>query len=151
MTIEEFENFLKSIDGLENGYFTDRDSIKSAGFFSIGEGWLQLVKTLIEECIKLGWDKQICQVKEKFGGLRFYINSASEEIHTLISKYENLSYYICEQCGTSENVGITQGWLTTICESCKTEHYSERKWSQLQNKSDKLDEAEFKKVFNGNS
>lgn len=67
MTEEEFESYLESIGGLENGYFNNRPSIKSAGFFSIGPGWYELVKNLIDELIADGWDKQVCQVKEKFG------------------------------------------------------------------------------------
>lgn len=67
ITNKEFEDFLESIDGLENGYFTDRPAIKSRHFFSIGQGWLELTKNLIEELIANGWNKQICQVKEKFG------------------------------------------------------------------------------------
>ena len=35
--------------------------------FSIGRGWLPLVQDLIEELIQAGWNKQITQVKEKFG------------------------------------------------------------------------------------
>lgn len=115
MTEEEFNKYLESIGGLENGYYADRELIKSAGFFEIGPGWYKLVKDLIEELIAAGWDKQVCQVKEKFGSLRFYINSASDECFKIISKYEELSTKTCEECG--EPGQLRQGgWLATLCD-----------------------------------
>lgn len=111
----EFNNFLESIGGLENGFYTDREPIKDAGFFCIGNGWLGMVKSLIEDLIKLGWDKQICQVKEKFGGLRFYINSGSDEIHKRIIEAERKSHEVCEKCG-EPGKSISGGWIVTLCE-----------------------------------
>ena len=116
MTDEEMDMFLESIGGLENGYFTDREPIKSCGFFACGSGWYPLIKELIEDLIALGWDKKICQVKEKFGGLRFYINSGSDEMHERISKAENDSYEICEQTGKPGVLRTDIGWYTTLCD-----------------------------------
>jgi hypothetical protein len=113
---EDFTIFLELIGGLENGYYTDRDPIKSRGFFSVGNGWLGIIKTLIEDLIQLGWDKQICQVKEKFGGLRFYINSGSDEIHKRITEAESKSHEVCEKCG-EPGKSISGGWIFTLCES----------------------------------
>lgn len=112
----EFDNFLESIGGLENGFYTDREPIKDAGFFCIGNGWLGVVKSLIEDLIELEWDKQICQVKEKFGGLRFYINSGSDEIYKKIFEAEIKSNGICEKCG-EPGKSISGGWIVTLCES----------------------------------
>lgn len=58
------------------------------------------------------------QVKEKFGGLRFYVGSAPEYVHNIISFAESLSYHICELCGSTKDIGMTQGWLKTVCKSC---------------------------------
>ncbi len=115
MTKEEMNAFLESIGGLENGYYTDRPPIKSAGFFSVGPGWYGIIKRLIVDLIELGWDKQICQVKEKFGGLRFYINSGSEEIWQRIQLAESASYITCEKCG---ELGELRGggWIQTLCD-----------------------------------
>lgn len=95
-----------------------RSKIFDAGYFSIGPGWYGLVKTLIEKAIEKGWDKEICQVKEKFGGLRFYINGAPREVFDVISEHEKLSYKICEECGSAGAVR-TGGWIRTLCD----EHY----------------------------
>lgn len=115
MTDEEMNEFLESIGGLENGWFTDRPPITSCGFFECGNGWFLLIKTLIEDLIELGWDKQICQIKEKFGGLRFYINAGSNEIHDRISKAENDSYEICEVTGKLGELRTDIGWYRTLC------------------------------------
>ena len=114
ITDEEFNIFLESIGGLENGFYTDKEPIKNTGFFCVGNGWLGIVKSLIEDLIELGWDKQICQVKEKFGGLRFYINSGSDEIHKRIIEAEIKSHEVCEKCG-EPGESISGGWIVTLC------------------------------------
>lgn len=122
---KRFENWLKSIGGLENGYYPDRDKIDSVHFFEIDDGWLPLVKQLIKDLINAGWDRKILQVKEKFGGLRFYINLGSDEIFNLITKAEEASYTICETCGTTEKIGTTKmGWRKTICKDCEIKQSS---------------------------
>ena len=118
MTTEQFEEFLKSIGGLENGIFADREKINSRYSFCVGDGWLDLLKNLIEELIANGWDKQICDVKEKFGGLRFYTGAMSDKCRNIVEKYENLSFEICEKCGTPGELKKINGWLSTLCDEC---------------------------------
>ena len=123
MNKEEMDKFLESIGGLENGYYSDRPPIKGSGFFSVGVGWYPLIKDLISDLIELGWDKQTCQVKEKFGGLRFYINGASDGVHKRIGVAEDLSYKTCETCGEKGELRTNIGWHTTLCDK----HYEEHK------------------------
>jgi hypothetical protein len=115
--------YLESIGGLENGFYSDRPSIKHCEVFDVDSGWYPIIKDLIEDLIKLGWDKQICQVKEKFGGLRFYINTGSDEIFKRIHLAENQSYEICETCGEKGDMRTDLGWYSTLC----NKHYEERK------------------------
>lgn len=118
MTVEEFEDYLVSIGGLKNGHYPDRPNIVTC-LCSCGDGWLQLVHDLIEELIEAGWDKQIYQIKEKFGTLRFYIATGSNEIWEIIEKYEQLSEKTCENCGSEEDVTTTnEGWVRTLCSKC---------------------------------
>lgn len=113
-----FEAFLTSIGGLKNGYFTDKPPITS-NICECGNGWLPMIQKCIEELIAIGWNKEIIQIKEKFGGLRFYTNGLTEEGHAIVQKYEELSYRICELCGSQENVNVsTQGWIRTLCNKC---------------------------------
>ena len=62
------------------------------------------------------------QVKEKFGGLRFYVEGASDKQYAVISWAESLSYGICENCGSTKDIGQTQHWITTICKDCYTKN-----------------------------
>lgn len=120
---EKLDTYLESIGGLKNGWRTDRPPIKDAHYFECNEGWYPLIQKLIEDLIQLGWNKQVTQVKEKFGGLRFYINEGSDEIHTRITKAEVESYTICEQCGAPGEIQRDIGWYRTLCDS----HHAEIK------------------------
>ena len=123
MDRNEMVQYLVSIGGLENGFFTDREPIVDSGFFGVNQGWFPIIKSLIDDLIKLGWDKQITQVKEKFGGLRFYINSGSDEIHQRILQAEKESYETCEVCGKHGELRKDVGWYFTLCD----EHYNLKK------------------------
>ena len=63
-------------------------------------------------------DITITQIKEKFGGLRFYYDGGDDTIDGMVCLAESLSYRICEECGTTINVGQTQGWIVTCCKPC---------------------------------
>ena len=111
---DDMNQFLESIGGLENGFYSDRPPIKDCRYFNVEEGWFGIIKELIENLIELGWNKQVCQVKEKFGGLRFYINEGSNEIHEKISQGVSKSYEVCEKCG-EPGESISGGWIVTLC------------------------------------
>jgi hypothetical protein len=119
MTKEEMDNFLISIGGLENGYFTDRAVITDSYFFECDAGWYSIIKDLIEKLIEIGWDKQVMQVKEKFGGLRFYANSLPEGGSELIRDAENKSFETCEICGEPGEIIKNSGWLKCLCDKHK--------------------------------
>ena len=55
------------------------------------------------------------QVKEKFGGLRFYVNGTTDKHHNYISFAESMSYRTCEECGAAGKT-YTDGWHTTLCD-----------------------------------
>jgi len=55
------------------------------------------------------------QVKEKFGGLRFYVEGGTSEIHNFIAMAESMSYRTCEECGSPGSV-YRNGWHKTMCE-----------------------------------
>ena len=66
-------------------------------------------------------------MKEKFGGLRFYMTCDTDEIFDLISEAEALSYKTCEECGKpgEERGG---GWIHTLCDSCH------KNWDKIRSK-----------------
>ena len=122
MTREEMNGYLESIGGLENGMYSNKPKITSCDFFDVQVGWYPLIKNLIDELITLGWDKQVTQVKEKFGGLRFYINGGSDEMYNKITEAEKLSHETCELCGKKGELRTKIRWFTTLCD----EHYEQK-------------------------
>lgn len=55
------------------------------------------------------------QVKEKFGGLRFYIDGGDDWVYGAISMAEAMSYRTCEVCGGPGKTRGT-GWIRTTCD-----------------------------------
>ena len=60
-----------------------------------GEGWKSLYAPLIDRCGAEG--VAVLQVKEKHGGLRFYVGPASDELHRAIEAAESKSLTLCER------------------------------------------------------
>ena len=83
---------------------------------SVGAGWAGLVDHLFE--LKPA-DTLVVQVKEKFGGLRFYVDHSTDMYNLLVSRAEADSLTICERCGAREGVTCEGGWLKTLCASCR--------------------------------
>lgn len=95
-----------------------RDATISAG---VGPGWEPLVDELHAKVLAIAPDIAVAQVKEKFGGLRYYPARAtgSEEASALIHEYEARSFKTCEWCGSTEDVETSSGkehrWLKSLC------------------------------------
>lgn len=91
-------------------------------------GWDLLLLMLIEEvkqCLdKVGYadEYRIMQVKEKFGSLRWYDDSAPKEIYDelrdIIGKYSVISEHICHSCGKPDSPVSKGAWIFTMCEDC---------------------------------
>ena len=81
---------------------------------SMGAGWHPLIENLYQLCEEEGVD--VFQVKEKFGGLRFYTGGASESIDSAIIKAEQESFKICEICGKDGLLRDDNGWLSVRCD-----------------------------------
>lgn len=95
-----------------------------------GDGWFNildelgsklepLIANLVKDKPELGEAYTAIQVKEKFGGLRFYMNGTTDEIEELISEAEDLSYKTCEKCGSPGKANAT-GWISTLCDKCRS-------------------------------
>jgi hypothetical protein len=58
------------------------------------------------------------QMKEKFGGLRFYTNGHNDFIEGMIMMAEYKCSNTCQDCGSKEDIGMTSGWISVFCRSC---------------------------------
>jgi hypothetical protein len=72
---------------------------------------------------KVEW-VHIDQIKEKFGGLRFYYHGGDSQIHGMVRMAELWAGHSCEKCG---NKGTRRqgGWIRTLCDVHEAE-YQER-------------------------
>jgi len=62
---------------------------------------------------------EVAQVKSKFAGLRYYIDGGDDYVRGLVAMAEAMSYRICEECGSTKDVGRTRGgWIRTACKEC---------------------------------
>jgi hypothetical protein len=89
--------------------------------FECGEGWFDILWRLCEDIEKLNPPKdfEVHQIKEKFGGLRFYTGAGTDEIFDRIEQAEQESYKTCEACGSTKNVTSEGRWITTLCKECR--------------------------------
>lgn len=99
--------------------------------FECGDGWFNIIDSLCS-CIqsyinqknvtmnseeKEEFQVTAVQVKEKFGGLRFYIYGGDENVQSMIRVAESISNKICEKCGAPGNK-TRGGWIRTLCSTC---------------------------------
>jgi hypothetical protein len=93
--------------------------------FECGDGWEPLIRELSVKLEALivalpeaeHGNYRAMQVKEKFGTLRFYMSSSTDEMEALINEAEEKSAITCEECGQA---GSMRGgsWLSTRCDAC---------------------------------
>lgn len=62
------------------------------------------------------------QMKEKFGGLRFYTNGHDDEIDGMITMAEYMCSNTCQTCGSEQDLGVTSGWISVLCRTCVISH-----------------------------
>lgn len=60
------------------------------------------------------------QIKEKFGGLRFYVDNATTEQYSFIEMAEFMSMNTCEMCGGRGKIG-GRFWLKCLCKTHRKE------------------------------
>lgn len=98
------------------------NNFESCYDFSTGEGWDNIVEKLTDMVIAIEPKIKIVQVKEKFGGLRYYIEHDEEsteeqwkKVRYLIECAEEASERTCEVCGKEGKI-VGKNWLSCRCE-----------------------------------
>jgi len=93
-----------------------------AKYIQVDEGWYQIVVDCDKELGAIDPNYQILQIKEKFGGLRYYMTPCNDttkeqrdQMYEVVSKYEAIAARTCEATGRPgvlmKSIG---GWLKTL-------------------------------------
>lgn len=82
-------------------------------------GWYDLIYELFEKLEKENDNIIVCQLKEKFGGLRAYIGNINKKSYDIIHEAEDKSFHICEQCGKVGKLREDGSWFRTECDVCR--------------------------------
>jgi hypothetical protein len=91
--------------------------------FAHGDGWFNIVwrlceglEPLVAEAEKAtGRPFEVLQVKQTFGGLRFYTNLSSEAIRERINAAGLESVRTCQVCGQPGRLR-EHGWIKIVCD-----------------------------------
>ena len=91
-----------------------------------GPGWYDLIASVDLYIRSICPDYQIDQIKEKFGGLRYYYSlpegvsdSTREGVNSFVAVAEVLSFCTCESCGDEGKLQARpSGWWVTRCDKC---------------------------------
>lgn len=103
---------------------------KPYGGFDVGEGWYDIVETLCSHIQRhIDWKNEhnepvpqvvVNQIKEKFGGLRFYYNGGDDTVHGMVHIAEAWASHSCETCG-DKGKRRGGGWIRTLCDKHEEE------------------------------
>ena len=130
---EEYELFAKKMEERFPKMFAGR-----YGGFAVGAGWYPILEILCSNIQHhLDWKNreslivpqvEVDQIKEKFGGLRFYYSGGDDEISGMVRMAEAWADVACEECGA---VGKRRsgGWIRTLCDHHEAEHQAAKKLS----------------------
>jgi hypothetical protein len=108
------------------------------GGFAIGEGWWAIIASLCANIQHyINWKNResevvpqvvVTQIKEKFGGLRFYYDGGDDRVTGMVQMAESWADKSCETCGAPGTSG-GRGWIKTLCPTHRAEtdaRYAER-------------------------
>lgn len=112
-------------ESLRDSIITNHPKLYRHGIsFECLDGWLPIIQDLsgkIEPLILNDEDEYrhiyAVQVKEKYGGLRFYMSVSNDAIDKLIDEAEEACAITCERCGKPGELTGTR-WYQTLCKEC---------------------------------
>jgi len=137
--MEKYEAFAKQMEEKYPSMFT-----QPYGGFAVGEGWWPILESLCgqidsytkwrnntrEALLKDNPHEQkipdaveqvvVQQIKEKFGGLRFYYQGGDDHISGMVRMAESWAGTACEDCG-APGKRRSGGWIRTLCDKHEAE------------------------------
>lgn len=144
--IDKYDEFSESMEERFPKMFAE-----PYGGFCVSEGWWPIIESLCSQIQHhVDWRNEqkvkynrgegctqvtVNQIKEKFGGLRFYYSGGDDTVDGMVRMAESWAARHCEECGKPGKSRST-GWIKTLCD----EHDAER-----QAKYKKYDEEDLQK------
>jgi hypothetical protein len=121
-TEEQYDEFAKRMEEKFPKMFS-----QPYGGFAVGDGWWPIIEALCSniqhylDWINKNHEKHpvveqvvVAQIKEKFGGLRFYYDGGDDKIQGMVRMAESWADAVCEDCG-SPATQKTTGWIKNVC------------------------------------
>ena len=128
---EKYDEFAKQMEERFPKMFTE-----PYGGFAVGEGWWPILTNLCANIQHhLNWKNKtsevvaqvtVNQIKEKFGGLRFYYSGGDGEISGMVRMAEAWANNTCETCG-APGKRREGGWIKTLCDTHEAERQQRMK------------------------
>lgn len=113
--VKFFHNYILQIFHCIPTYI-EWDAVEPGWNKAFGKQYLKdLKKQLKKDKMLYSW--RITDIKEKWGCLNLYCNYGSEELYSLISVYEDISWNTCIKCGKPAT-HTSKGWISPYCEEC---------------------------------
>lgn len=126
LELQEYEKFAKSMEERFPKMFEGK-----YGGFAVGAGWYPILESLCSNIQShIDWrEKQsnpipqvvVEQIKEKFGGLRFYYQGGDDEISGMVRMAEAWADRSCEECG-APGERRHGSWVRTLCDHHESEY-----------------------------
>lgn len=129
-TEDQYEAFAKRMEDAYPKMFEGK-----YGGFAVSKGWWPIIEKL---CANIqhytDWKNRetevvpqvvVAQIKEKFGGLRFYYDGGDAEISGMVRMAESWADVACEECGA---IGTRRsgGWIRTLCDIHEAEYQARK-------------------------
>lgn len=115
--------------------FTASDNIRNLiselnldGTFDVSvlPGWEIVIRRTVERIAEVRDRKdiknlKIVQIKEKFGGLRIYMNDVDDDVDEIIREAEDECSELCSWCAKPGKLINRHGWILNLCDECDEE------------------------------
>jgi hypothetical protein len=127
----KYDEFVKNLETKYPAMFS-----QPYGGVCVGEGWWPIIESLCANIqVHLNWVNRngvvveqvvVMQIKEKFGGLRFYYEGGDDTVNGLVTMAESWAIRSCEECGTPGK-SRSGGWIRTLCDKHEAERQARMK------------------------
>jgi hypothetical protein len=130
---QDYEAFVKRLEETYPNMFSQR-----YGGIAVSQGWWPIIETL---CANIQshtdwWNKNretrpvveqvvVEQIKEKFGGLRFYYSGGDDTVAGMVRMAESWADIACEECGAA-GTRRDGGWIRTLCDIHEAEYQARK-------------------------